>query len=457
MAFCDQCGDRLGPLDQPPAHVACRPVAGPLVPSPASAPQATASSAMATRPLGMVPWRVRWDGRPKQWPQAWRWLTFGAARNWRGVTVSLLCAWFQVPLVVIMGAFGAILGGIAGAVSGTAFGDGIIARMDILTSYVVPLPLEGGISDLLPTAAWQIGLGIGALWGAISGAINLGWMALYWPWALLYEGDTSWPIQVFIGQIVVGLLVGVAYTVWSITTEASRLRLGGARRLSRREEAWLMPIVEDIGARMRLHGIPIIRVTDSRDVNAFAATRHIVIHRGLLLHLAYDRAAVEGVIAHELGHWRNADSVSHTFVKGCGLPLYIMYEIAYRLVQASERVRPLQWILRVLLWGVTTTVRFLVMPVQAQSWRTAELRADQAAAAAGAGEGLRKALSSFSESFDGGLDGWDEVMLRSHPSNELRMEALEDVDRSYPLVTGSGGAASAAGTGRKTSTVEKGW
>lgn len=455
--FCELCGKPLAG-EPPPVHVACAAAeasapAGGTGPVHAVRTSTAPPPAASSGPPASV--RIAWDGRPRSWPSVWSWISAGLFRNWRGVTAGLLCAWFNIPFVLLVGAVGGILGAVGGAVSGTAFADGILKRLNIFAEWIFPLPLDNGVADLLPTAAWQIGGVIGALWGAVSGAIHLGWIGLYWPWALLYDGDPSWPVMVFVGQIVTGLFFGVVYTVWTIAAEPWRLGIAGARAMSRREREWIMPLVHDCAARMRLGGLPRVLVTDSREVNAWAESRHIVIHKGLLSHLAHDREMVAGVIAHELAHWANGDPVARSFAKGVALPLYIMYEIATRLLNATNRIRPLQWLFRMLLWGVTTTVQGIVAPVQASAWRKEEYRADAAAAAAGYGEGLRSALSAFSDSFDSGRDGWDAVMFKSHPSYELRMERLETAGRDYPLVPGAAGLAGASSS--TSSSLERGW
>jgi hypothetical protein len=56
--------------------------------------------------------------------------------------------------------------------------------------------------------------------------------------------------------VLVAVVVGGLYVWWSAATEASRLRIGGARRLSRREADWLLPILTEAGDRLGLTGLP---------------------------------------------------------------------------------------------------------------------------------------------------------------------------------------------------------
>jgi Zn-dependent protease with chaperone function len=141
--------------------------------------------------------------------------------------------------------------------------------------------------------------------------------------------------------------------------------------------------------------------------------------------------------------------------RGVALPLYLLFELATRLLR-STKSRPLQFTIRILLWPVLVTVHYGVIPIQAAVWRRAEYRADAIAAQAGYGPGLRTALTYVRRSFDGSRSGWDAAICATHPPNELRLEALEQAGHTYPLhedhpllrsVPGFDGAA----------TVAKGW
>jgi Zn-dependent protease with chaperone function len=270
---------------------------------------------------------------------------------------------------------------------------------------------------------------VGAILGAVNGAWTMGWMAAVWPWQALYAEDPLWPLQVALGQVVVALLVGLAWVVGTAVTERWWFFLGGARRLSRREAAWLLPLYDTVAGRMGLRSVPTLLIDDRRTPNAYCGMRHVVVHQGLLDELANDRDAVAGVLAHELAHWRAGDAAAMTWAKAVSLPLYLLYEAAYRLLRV--RVRPLQWLVRALLWSVLVTVKYFVAPVQRQVWRRSEYAADAAAQAAGYGESLRRALAHL-RGFESGRDGWEETVYAVHPPVELRMERLEAAGRRYP-------------------------
>jgi Zn-dependent protease with chaperone function len=164
--------------------------------------------------------------------------------------------------------------------------------------------------------------------------------------------------------------------------------------------------------------------------------------------LRYDTDAVAGVIAHEVAHWRAGDAVTMAWGKGVALPLALVYGLAVRAEQAAQW-GPARLLVRVVLWSVTATMRGLVVPVHARHWRACEYAADAAAAAAGYGDGLYRALASLRASFDGARSGWEASMLATHPPTELRLERLEAPGRGDPLPPGHGRIGGARLPGRR--------
>lgn len=446
--FCDQCGAALSA-----GAAACGRCGATVEPLPIPSPRRPAASELLPPPTTPVaPVDVDQAGGRPRGPGWATWARSTLGRNLTGTCAGLVAAWFNVPFVVLLAAIGAVFGGLAGVVSGTIAGQGVLSRLDALLTWVFPLPIKA--EQLLPTAAAQVGGIVGGILGAVHGAGKLAWMAAVWPWEALAAGDPTWPWAVALGQVVTALVVGALYLVWTVATESVRLRIAGARRLSRREAAWLGPIVAEVTARMGLRAVPRLLVDDRREPNASAYIRHVVINYGLLEQLDYDRDQVAGVLAHELAHWRAGDTVAMAWARGVALPLYLLYELADRLLMVSSR--PLHFVVRVLLWPVLVTVRYLVVPVQARLWRRAEYRADAVAAAAGYGAGLRAALGYLRHSFDGDRSGWDRAVLATHPPNELRLERLEHSDRPGPLREDHPLVRALPGWSDQ-STVRKGW
>src|SRR5699024_10599851 len=103
--------------------------------------------------------------------------------NRLGSLVGLFAAWFNVPLVLLMGAVGAFFGGVVGLFAGGLGGPGALNRFGALFDLVVPMPVD--VQDLLPTAAIQLGGIIGAMFGVIAGSVSLAWLTFSSFWTLL--------------------------------------------------------------------------------------------------------------------------------------------------------------------------------------------------------------------------------------------------------------------------------
>ena len=351
--------------------------------------------------------------------------------NRLGSLAGLFAAWFNVPLVLLMGAVGAFFGGVVGLFAGGVGGPGALNRFGALFDLVVPMPVD--LQDLLPTAAIQIGGIIGAMLGAIAGSVSLAWLTFSSFWTLLHAGDPMWPVIVVSGQVVTAVFVATLYTVYASRFESVHLQLAGGRPPSRREAAWLEPMMRQAARRMGITGLPTLLIDDRCTPNAFAGIHHIVVSTGLLKYLSYDRNAVAGVLAHELAHWHRGDATAMTWSKGLALPLYLAVIFTVKVGRAT-RWGPLRIVLWLVLWSVSATMRWLVVPLNARYWRECEFAADAEAARAGYADGLHQALTTIGRGFDGARDGWDQVMFASHPPIELRLERLERPGRSYPLV-----------------------
>lgn len=362
-------------------------------------------------------------GRPRHFPTAFAWLSVGMGRNWRGVVGALIGTWFYLPFALFAAAVAGVLLGIAGFFGGLA-----ISRQDI-PPVIADLPVLGPALD---TFLLRGGGVIGGLLGIALGLV-LGFVgALLWFWDREFSQDPVAGAGWLLGVVAAGLLVGAAYTVYRVVFERTLVRAAGARRLSRREQALLLPIVLVCARRLGLPNHPPILIDDSPEPTALAYTRHIVLSRGLLDEFGYDREVIAGVVSHALVHWRNGDAISATFVRGVALPLYLIYGFAGWVMQKVKHplVVLLLWLA---LWPVLLTVRFFIMPLQAADARRAEFRADQGAVLAGYRDGLRRVIARLGRSFEASQNGWSRALSTTHPPSELRLERLEDPARQYPL------------------------
>jgi Zn-dependent protease with chaperone function len=363
------------------------------------------------------------SGRPRHFPTAFAWLSVGMGRNWRGVLGALIGTWFYLPFAFFAAAVAAVVFGIVGFFGGLA-----ISRQDI-PAVIADLPLLGpALDSFLLRGGGVVGGVLGIALGLVLGFVG----ALLWFWDREFSEDPVAGAGWLLGVVAAGLLVGAAYTVYRVAFERVLVRASGARRLSRREQALLLPIVLVCARRLGLPNHPPILIDDSPEPNAIAYTRHLVLSRGLLDEFGYDREVIAGVVSHALVHWRNGDAISATFVRGVALPLYLIYGFAGWVMQKVKHplVVLLLWLV---LWPVLLTVRFFIMPLQAADARRAEFRADQGAVLAGYRDGLRRVIARLGRSFEASPNGWSQALSTTHPPSELRLERLEDPARQYPL------------------------
>jgi len=342
-------------------------------------------------------------------------------RNPRGVAVSLVTTWFNIPIALLGAAAGVFYGGIVGVVGGSALAGKIPGLGEIVSAVPVFV--------LLNSAGPIIGGIAGAIFGAVLGAFT----GLFGPWLLQFSESPALAIVALIGQMLLGFVSGILYTLYQVKFEAFLLRLKGARRMSRREYALIMPIARQCAESLRILGLPRILVTDKDEVNAFAGARHIVLHQGLLDEFDYDPEVLAGVISHELTHWNHADAVAAAFVRGVALPLYLVYIAAMAIVRRLGSHPVIKFIIWYFGWSFLVAVRYIIMPAQAADARASEYRADGGAREAGHLAGMRTCLTRLKATVDGGRSGWDETICGLHPPNELRLERLELSGTAYPL------------------------
>lgn len=360
---------------------------------------------------------------PPGYPGVISWLVTGALRDWRGLTAALIAAWFNLPIAIFTGGTGLVLGGIAGYVGGTV-GGGYLG-----VEYVGDVPvLDAMLDSFLLHSGGIVGMLAGALLGAVGGFLG----GILLPWALIFSEDPASGIGLILAQLLTALLCGVLYTGYRVAGETWLLKLAGARRPSRRERELIEPILRDCGARLGLAHLPKLLIDDSREPNAYAGARHIVVNRGLLDEFNYEPEPLAGMLCHELTHWRNADAVSSMFIRGVALPLYLSYIVVDAMMR-TFRHPVIRFALWLVFWPLLVCVRHVVVPAQAVGSRLAEHTADQGAVYAGHRQGLRRVLARLGRTFDGARNGWDLSVCASHPPNELRLERIEEPGVSYPL------------------------
>lgn len=365
-------------------------------------------------------------GRPSHFPSVFAWLSAGMWRNWRGLLGSLIAGYTGLPFALWFGAMVAPFAGVAGLLAGFGWQPPVLAT-------VADLPMVApALEAFLGRTALSAGL-LGAVIGVVLGFLLGMLVMLLLIWGPAFADDPVGGVATVLGAMAGGLVISTGYVGYRVVFERALLHLSGARRMSRREHELIAPIVRGCAQRLGLRNYPPIMIDDSREPNALAYTRHIVLCRGLLAELRYDPEMIAGVVSHELVHWYNGDPISAAFVRGAALPVYPFHAAVGWVRRETDRSPLVTFLLWLILWPFLVTVRFLVMPLQAADSRRAELRADQGAVLAGHRDGLRQVLILLQRSFEGGRNGWTEAVCRTHPAVELRLEGLEDPARQYPL------------------------
>ncbi|MGZ0149495.1 M48 family metalloprotease [Kribbella sp. WER1] len=347
----------------------------------------------------------------------------GMLRNRRGLIGALIASWFNLPVAILLGGIGMVVGGVSGYVGG-AFGGS-----DTADSWVHDIPI---LDSLFSSAFLQSGGILGMLLGAALGAVGGFLLGLAVPWLALFAASPFEGIGRFFAQLLVAFLCGFLYTTYAIAVEYWRIRIvDGGRRPSRRERELIEPILQECAHRMGLASLPVLMMVDDRVPNAAAYSRHIIVNVGFLDMFEYEPEPLAAVLCHELTHWRNADTVSSYFIRGVALQLYIAYSICSFLLRRTRGI--ITFLVWFVSWPIVFAIRFFVMPLQMAGVQAAEYQADQGAVFAGHREGIRKILAKLRETFDGARNGWDISILTTHPASELRLEQVEEPGVRYPL------------------------
>jgi hypothetical protein len=316
-------------------------------------------------------------------------------RRWAPGLVALVCAWSGVWLAVWLVVADAITGAVLSALA-SAIGAALAGTGSTTGPGSGALTVAGGA---LRAAAGGVVSGVGALVG-------------------------EEPLA-FLSVLAGGLVVSVALLAASVATEPWLLRLSGCRRMSRREAARVIPLLQAAAADLGLSSLPLLLMAGGDDLRVRVHTRHLVVGRSLLEELgagAAGDAALEAVLCHALHHWVVGDGVGLRWVRCCGLPLVILYDAGCWMAQQGNALIALAgWIV---LWPAWLLVRLVIEPVLALGSRRAEYAADAAVRVTGRGEALHRALSLLGE-LEPGRSGWNRVIAASHPPRELRLEALE--------------------------------
>ena len=179
------------------------------------------------------------------------------------------------------------------------------------------------------------------------------------------------------GGAIIALVIAAGmnlFTYWN--ADKLVLSMHGAREVDARSAPEFYGIVEDLARRARLP-MPKVYLVDNPNPNAFATGRNpqnaaVAATTGLLD--ALDRDEVAAVMAHELGHVRNRDTLVMTMVATIAGAISMIANFGLFFSNGENRPNPLAAI------GAVILAPFAAMIVQMAISRTREFGADRAAA-----------------------------------------------------------------------------
>ena len=341
------------------------------------------------------------DGFPARYDDGVQWLRTGIRRHPWAVAVGLVLGWTGVWL--------AFWGAMAGAFIGLLVGFGVANKS-------IPIFSSFGVGQAVTVVGVVTGVIVGTAGGFL---IVLDYLILRHPIPL-------------VGSLVSGAIIAAILVVFSAAFERLGLRMRGYRRLSRDEARRLAPLVKDVAEAMNLPALPRFAMDDQFNPNAWTQMRTMVLTTGLLQGL--DDGELRAVLAHELAHWRNGDSVGLHCVWAAAWPVAILYNLGTVISGNKPTTRPvisgsvesgIRWIIGALIsWPAWIMTKLIIAPLVAASQRRYEYGADAVAFELGYGAQLSSALRKIG-AFEAGRTGWEAAMTATHPPLQLRLEALQ--------------------------------
>ena len=203
-------------------------------------------------------------------------------------------------------------------------------------------------------------------------------------------------------------------------------------------ERWLLSTLEDISSKVHIK-TPEFGVFDSEELNAFAtgASKNnslVALSSGLIKSMNKDE--VSAVIAHEVGHIANRDMVTMALIQGIINTFVIFFSkvighFVDRVIFKVQRGHgPAYYITSIIAQIILSILASIIV-----MWfsRRREYKADDAAAKLVGANKMISALQTLSDRSSGalpdqmaafGISGSYKSLFSSHPSIELRIEAI---------------------------------
>ncbi|MGE5145118.1 MAG: zinc metalloprotease HtpX [Candidatus Eiseniibacteriota bacterium] len=238
------------------------------------------------------------------------------------------------------------------------------------------------------------------------------------------------------GGMVIAFVVALGMNFFAYWN-ADRMVLGmyGARQVDRASAPGLYGIVEQLALRANLP-MPKVYIVESDQPNAFATGRNpenaaIAATTGLLRNLSQDEIA--GVLAHELGHVKNRDTLTMTITATIAGAIGMLANFALFFGGGNSRNNPLG-IVGVLLMMILAPLA--AMLVQMAISRSREYEADRMGAEI---SGQPLWLATALEKLDAGARQIDNVAAEQNPAtahlfivNPLHSRSVDSLFSTHP-------------------------
>ncbi len=260
------------------------------------------------------------------------------------------------------------------------------------------------------------------------------------------------------------------FTYWN--ADKMVLRMNGARQVSESESPEFFRMIARLAANAKLP-MPKVYIIDQPQPNAFATGRNpenaaVAATTGLLRHLSPDE--IEGVMAHELAHVKNRDTLIMAFTATIAGAISMLTQFGFLFGSRDSRNNPLGPIGSI---AMMILAPMAAMIVQMAISRTREYAADRGGAEiSGKPLALASALNRISTAAHSipneaaernpamahmfiinplsGLRA--DALFSTHPNTQNRIDALEEIAREM----GSVSASSADNSGPWNASVKNG-
>ncbi|MGH6897524.1 MAG: zinc metalloprotease HtpX [Geminicoccaceae bacterium] len=238
------------------------------------------------------------------------------------------------------------------------------------------------------------------------------------------------------GGAMVAFLIALAMNGWAYwNSDKAVLRMHNARPVTRGSAPELVGLVEQLARRAELP-MPAVYVLETDQPNAFATGRNpdnsaVAVTRGLIQ--SCDSEELAGVIAHELGHIKNRDTLTMTITATLAGAIGFLSQFAFFFGMGRDSRNPLGMVGTLLIMILAPLAAMLV---QMAISRTREYSADRLGAQiCGHPMWLARALQKIEQLARGIVNpGAERNPASAHLFiiNPLRMGGIDSLFRTHP-------------------------